>query len=176
MKKGLIHIYCGDGKGKTTAALGLAIRAAGRGFRVFIIQFLKDQKTGELVSLAKIPEIKIMRGENFQAAFSWQMTEEQKQQCRLHHDKMLKQGIAAARNGEVDLLILDEAIAAYNLKLVDSKLLLEFLNTKPEALEVVLTGRDPAPELVELADYVSEVKKIKHPFDRGVKARKGIEN
>ena len=88
----------------------------------------------------------------------------------------MKQGIAAARNGEVDLLILDEAIAAYNLKLVDSKLLLEFLNTKPEALEVVLTGRDPAPELVELADYVSEVKKIKHPFDRGVKARKGIEN
>ena len=104
------------------------------------------------------------------------MTEQQKDNCRLHHNEMLKQGITAVKTGQVDLLILDEIIAAYNLNLVDHRLLTDFLTTKPESLEVVLTGRDPAPELVEIADYVSEIKKIKHPFDQGIKARKGIEN
>ena len=176
MKKGLIHIYCGDGKGKSTAAIGLAVRAAGRGFKVFIIQFLKDQKTGELVSMAKIPEISVLRGQDYGAAFTWQMTDQQKEKCRLQHNEMLKQGITAAKNGQVDVLILDEVIAAYNLNLVDHKLLTDFLTTKPENLEVILTGRDPAPELAAMADYVSEIKKIKHPFDQGIKARKGIEN
>jgi cob(I)alamin adenosyltransferase len=175
LKKGLIHIYCGDGKGKTTAALGLALRAAGREFKVLIIQFLKDQKTGELTSLARIPEITVLRGQDYGAAFSWQMTEEQKEQCRQRHDDMLRQGITTANSGQADVLILDEIIAAYNLNLVDRAALVNFLKSKPEKLEVVLTGRDPAPELVELAAYVSEIKKIKHPFDQGIKARIGIE-
>jgi len=175
VKQGLIHIYCGEGKGKTTAALGLALRAAGHGLRVLILRFLKGQKSGELVSLEKIPEITVFHGRENLDHFSFEMTEEQKKQSRLIHNENLRQAIAEIGSGEFDLVILDEIIPAYNLQLVDQKLLLDFLKNKPAALEVALTGRDPQPELLELADYVSEIKKVKHPYDRGVRARDGIE-
>ena len=175
MKQGLIHIYCGDGKGKTTAALGLALRSAGRGFRVLLIQFLKTQETGELYSLEKIPEITVLRGKENRTVFSYQMTDEEKAQCRMVHDENLRRGITMGESGKVDLLILDEIIPAYNLNLVDRAVLLDFLRTKPGELEIVLTGSDPALELIDLAAYVSEIKKIKHPYDQGLKARIGIE-
>lgn len=174
MEQGLIHVYCGDGKGKTTASLGLAIRCAGRGFKVLIIQFLKNQDTGELHTLMKIPEITVLRGKKGYS-FLIHMTDEQKKQCRIAHDENLQEGVNLCMSGQVDLLILDEVIAAYNYDMVARDLLLDFLRNKPAKLEVVLTGRDPAPELMELADYVSEVRKIKHPYDQGIKARIGIE-
>jgi len=174
MKKGLIHIYCGDGKGKTTASLGLAVRCAGRGRRVLIVQFLKSQDTGELHTLEKIPGIMFLRGEE-SFGFYKQETNEQKEQRRIIYNKILQQAISACCEGQVDLLILDEAVASYNYDLIDRLLLLEFLRTKPEGLEVVMTGRGPAEELLDLADYVSEVKKVKHPYDKGIKARLGIE-
>lgn len=174
MKEGLIHIYCGDGKGKTTAALGLAIRAMGRGLKVLLIQFMKSQETGELKILEKIPQITVMRSKE-KFGFSFTMTAQQKDRCRSVHDDLLKRGLENCRLEQIDLLILDEIISAYNYDLIDRAETLRFLRAKPGHLEVVLTGREPAEELLEIADYVSEIKKVKHPFDQGIGARIGIE-
>lgn len=171
---GLIHIYCGDGKGKTTAAVGLAVRCAGRGNKVLLVQFLKSRDSGELYSLAKLPDIEVMRGKESKK-FTFQMNEEEKHALLIEHNKMFEQVLAKIKNGGYSLLILDEAIGALNAKVFEMPKLIEFLRHKPENLEVVLTGRNPAPELVEIADYVSEMRKVKHPMDKGIMAREGIE-
>lgn len=171
---GLIHIYCGDGKGKTTAAVGLAVRCAGRGNKVLLVQFLKSRDSGELYSLAKLPDIEIMRGKESKK-FTFQMNEEEKHALLIEHNKMFEQALAKIKNGGYSLLILDEVIGALNAKVFEMPKLIEFLRHKPENLEVVLTGRNPAPELVEIADYVSEMRKVKHPMDKGIMAREGIE-
>lgn len=171
---GLIHIYCGDGKGKTTAAVGLAVRCAGRGNKVLLVQFLKSRDSGELYSLDKLPDIEIMRGKESKK-FTFQMNEEEKHALLIEHNKMFEQVLAKIKNGGYSLLILDEVIGALNAKVFEMPKLIEFLRHKPENLEVVLTGRNPAPELVEIADYVSEMRKVKHPMDKGILAREGIE-
>ncbi len=171
---GLIHMYCGDGKGKTTAAVGLAVRCAGRGNKVLLVQFLKSRDSGELYSLAKLPDIEIMRGKESKK-FTFQMNEEEKHALLIEHNKMFEQVLAKIKNGGYSLLILDEVIGALNAKVFEMPKLIEFLRHKPENLEVVLTGRNPAPELVEIADYVSEMRKVKHPMDKGIMAREGIE-
>lgn len=171
---GLIHIYCGDGKGKTTAAVGLAVRCAGRGNKVLLVQFLKSRDSGELYSLAKLPDIEVMRGKESKK-FTFQMNEEEKHALLMEHNKMFEQVLAKIKNGGYSLLILDEVIGALNAKVFEMPKLIEFLRHKPENLEVVLTGRNPAPELVEIADYVSEMRKVKHPMDKGIMAREGIE-
>lgn len=171
---GLIHIYCGDGKGKTTAAVGLAVRCAGRGNKVLLVQFLKSRDSGELYSLAKLPDIEVMRGKESKK-FTFQMNEEEKHALLIEHNKMFEQILAKIKNGGYSLLILDEVIGALNAKVFEMPKLIEFLRHKPENLEVVLTGRNPAPELVEIADYVSEMRKVKHPMDKGIMAREGIE-
>ena len=171
---GLIHIYCGDGKGKTTAAVGLAVRCAGRGNKVLLVQFLKSRDSGELYSLAKLPDIEVMRGKESKK-FTFQMNEEEKHALLIVHNKMFEQVLAKIKNGGYSLLILDEVIGALNAKVFEMPKLIEFLRHKPENLEVVLTGRNPAPELVEIADYVSEMRKVKHPMDKGIMAREGIE-
>lgn len=171
---GLIHIYCGDGKGKTTAAVGLAVRCAGRGNKVLLVQFLKSRDSGELYSLAKLPDIEIMRGKESKK-FTFQMNEEEKHALLIEHNKMFEQVLVKIKNGGYSLLILDEVIGALNAKVFEMPKLIEFLRHKPENLEVVLTGRNPAPELVEIADYVSEMRKVKHPMDKGIMAREGIE-
>lgn len=171
---GLIHIYCGDGKGKTTAAVGLAVRCAGRGNKVLLVQFLKSRDSGELYSLAKLSDIEVMRGKESKK-FTFQMNEEEKHALLIEHNKMFEQVLAKIKNGGYSLLILDEVIGALNAKVFEMPKLIEFLRHKPENLEVVLTGRNPAPELVEIADYVSEMRKVKHPMDKGIMAREGIE-
>ncbi len=171
---GLIHIYCGDGKGKTTAAVGLAVRCAGRGNKVLLVQFLKSRDSGELYSLAKLPDIEVIRGKESKK-FTFQMNEEEKHALLIEHNKMFEQVLAKIKNGGYSLLILDEVIGALNAKVFEMPKLIEFLRHKPENLEVVLTGRNPAPELVEIADYVSEMRKVKHPMDKGIMAREGIE-
>lgn len=174
MEKGLIEIYCGDGKGKTTAATGLAVRAAGCGMRVLFVRFLKNEYSGELVILDRIPEIDVIHMER-DFGFVFRMTEEEKQEAREVYSNLWKDAVKMATEEEYDMLVADEFMAAYSYEFIDHAHALEFLKNKPDKLEVVLTGRNPASEISELADYISEVKKIKHPFEKGIPARRGIE-
>ena len=174
MEKGLIEVYCGDGKGKTTAATGLAVRAAGCGMRVLFVRFLKNEHSGELVILDKIPEIDVIHL-NREFGFVFRMTEEEKQEAKEVYSNLWQEAVRRAVEEESDMLVADEFMAAYRYEFIDHVHALDFLKNKPGKLEVVLTGRDPAPEIQELAEYISEVKKIKHPFEQGVPARRGIE-
>lgn len=174
MKYGLLHIYCGDGKGKTTAATGLAVRMAGTGKRVLFGRFLKNEHSGELKVLDAIPEIEVLHL-NKSFGFFYTLSEEEKEEMRKMYRQLWNEIVQKIAEGTYDMLVMDEFIAAYQLEVIDRKTVLEFLKNRPQNLEVVLTGRDPAPELLELADYVSEINKVKHPFDNGISARKGIE-
>lgn len=172
--RGLIHIYCGDGKGKTTASLGLAIRAAGSGMKVVFAQFLKGSDTSELESLQQIKGITVLRN-SIDFGFYNRMTEEDKLAIKELHNETLTKAMDAVLHGECDLLILDEVIATYNYGLIDTELVDELVAHKKPELELVLTGRDPAEHFIKAADYVSEIHKVKHPYDQKVVARKGIE-
>lgn len=172
--KGLIHIYEGDGKGKTSAGVGLSVRCAGSGQKVLYTQFLKSDSSSELKVLEQIPGITVERCQkNF--GFTFQMTPEVKEQAKAYYTEHFRKITKLAAEGGYRLLVMDEMIATYNLNMVHQEEVLEFLKNKSEELEVVMTGREPAKELVELADYVSRIVKIKHPFDQGVPARVGIE-
>lgn len=173
-KLGLTHIYCGDGKGKTTAAMGLALRAVGSGFKVVIVQFLKDGKSSEISVLNSFSNVKIIVNTEL-TGFTFQMSSEQKADCKTFHNSQFLQAIELCNSGECDLLILDESIGAINSDVLDANLVLNFLRDRSKQIEVVLTGRNPQQELVDIADYVSEIVKIKHPFDNGIGARIGIE-
>lgn len=171
---GLIHIYCGNGKGKTTAALGLALRAAGSGMRVHFLQLLKGNPTSELKSLALIPNITVARSEkNF--GFTFKMSEENKKQLIAVHNELLLNAQRLMNDGKVDLLIIDEFNAAYEYELIDRELGERIVLHKPEKVELVITGRNPAQKFIDAADYVSEINPVKHPYECGIKARKGIE-
>ena len=170
---GLIHIYCGEGKGKTSAALGLALRAAGAGMKVLFVQFLKDGSSSEIALLEKLgietaccPHIR---------KFVFQMTEEERLQAGEEYSRLLSAALRRCREEDFGLLVLDEVIPACNMGMVSEAALADFLRSKPPELELALTGREASPALLELADYVTEMKKHKHPYDRGLQARKGIE-
>ena len=165
--KGLIHIYCGDGKGKTTAATGLAVRAAGCGMKVLLVQFLKGQETGELRALANIPGITVLRGKASEK-FTFQMDGRELQQTYDLNTKNLLTSVEQARTGACDLLVLDEVMGALSCQLIDEDLLRSLVEQKPDRLELVMTGRNPPDWLIEAADYVSDIKKVKHPYDRCV--------
>lgn len=171
---GLIHIYCGDGKGKTTASIGLAVRCSGHGYKVLIVQFLKNRPTGELHSLKLLPNIELLRGKAI-AKFTFQMSAAEKAQVKIEHMALFDKVKQKCQDEQIDLLILDEIIGACNTGVFDEHELISFLKHKPAEMEVVLTGRQPTAELLEQADYVSEICKRKHPFDKGILARMGIE-
>ena len=168
----MLHIYCGDGKGKTTCAMGLAARAAGHGRRVVIAQFLKSGNSGERTVLAASEHITCLPvPETMKFVFA--MDEGEKAETRAQMTGDFHRAAELAR--DADLLVLDELCSAISTGMVALEDVLSFLDSRPEGLEVVITGRDPAPELQERADYITEMRKIKHPFDRGVNAREGIE-
>lgn len=171
---GLIHIYCGDGKGKTTAAIGLAVRHAGSGGKVVVAQFLKDGTSSECRALAKLGNITMLAA-NPCSKFSFQMTEEEKQECSAAIGRTFAAATGFAVREGATLLVLDEVCAAISCGFLPEEEVLRFLDSKPEALEVVLTGRNPSEALQEQADYITEMVKRRHPFDKGVGARKGIE-
>ena len=151
---GLIHIYCGEGKGKTTAAVGLAVRHAGFGGKVVLAQFLKDGTSSECRALSKLENVTMLAanpGRTFAAATGF-----------------------AVREGAT-LLVLDEVCAAVSCGFLPESEVLAFLDGKPDDLEVVLTGRNPSEALQARADYITEMVKRRHPFDKGIGARKGIE-
>lgn len=175
MKKGLIHVYTGDGKGKTTAAFGLAVRALGHKKRVAIFSFLKDSKTkyGEMKAFEKLfPKLLYIRFENKTPLFDKSVTVESLQESVT---QSFEKAVAMIKEGDFDVVIFDELNICLKYKLLDKEKVIDFLKNKPEHLEVVFTGRDAIPELIELADYVTEMKMIKHPYTKGIKARKGIE-
>ncbi len=170
---GLVHIYTGDGKGKTTTAIGLGVRAAGSGMKVLMIQFCKGSTSGEEFSLEKLkPGFELCKDKQFDK-FIWQLTPEEKEQLCEATSHLFDNSIEQAQNK--DMLILDEIMAAITTGLIDIKRVSDFIKNKPSQLEVVMTGRNAPDELIKLADYVSEINAVKHPMNAGIKARKGIE-
>lgn len=169
----LKHLYYGTGKGKTTAALGLALRASGSGMKVHIVQFLKGTDTGELHSIEKIENITVSRCDR-NYGFSFKMTEKDKAEITLCHNANLEKAIEMAHNGRVDMLVLDEIVDAYRLNLIDRQAVINLISGEPET-EIVMTGHEPEPFFIKCADYVSEVRAVKHPFEKGIGSRKGIE-
>jgi cob(I)alamin adenosyltransferase len=168
-QKGLIQIYTGEGKGKTTAALGLALRAAGRGMRVCFIQFCKGETSGEHLFVSKFPAFDILRPSesNCFRTPDAQLQAEASQTLLLAEEKML--------SGKYDLLVLDEINIAVWRGFISIQQVLDLLDKKPASLELVLTGRYAPEELIQRADLVTEMKLIKHNFQQGIPARKGIE-
>ena len=168
----MIHIYCGDGKGKTTAAVGLAVRCAGSGGRVLFTSFLKDSRSSELEVLRKVAGIHMIENPP-QVSFFRNMAEEEKERIKsISRNKMAE---IILRQDRYDMVVLDEIFAAVHYGMVSEEELTGMIGNRPSGVEYVLTGRNPSQKLIEMADYVSEIRKIKHPFDRGIGARKGIE-
>lgn len=170
---GLIQVYTGNGKGKSTAAFGLALRALGNGFKVYLVQFMKTGTNyGEISALLKFqPQIIIESYGRPGFIFKTGITDEDYNLAQAGFKTV--QRIIAAR--ETDLLILDEINTAVHYKLLNLQEVLSTLQRKPNNLEIVLTGRYAPPEIVEIADLVTEMREIKHPFNKGIGARKGIE-
>ena len=169
MNKGLVHLYCGDGKGKTTAAMGLALRALGQGMQVVVVQFLKNGTSGELEPLRTLGAT-VFSGKPG-AKFTFQMNAEEKAQATKENNARL----AEALQQPCDLLILDEICAARNSGMLDEALAKQAVLERPQHREVVLTGRNPEAWMVEAADYITEMQPRRHPYEQGVPARKGIE-
>ena len=172
LDKGLIQVYTGDGKGKTTCALGLALRAVGQGFKVYIVQFMKGRQTGESCAVARLaPEATL---HYFGRPGLVNLRAPDPEDLAL-----VREGWTLARRvlaeGEHDLVILDEINLALTFGLIPLEEALEALRRRPPWVEVVLTGRQAPPELVELADLVTEMRPVKHYYEVGVKARRGIE-
>lgn len=171
---GLVHVYEGDGKGKTTAAVGLSVRCAGNGGRVLFTQFLKDGSSGEISVLKQVEQITVLSAERT-FGFTFLMSEEEKKEAFAYYTAYFEQITETVRKTHYDLLVLDEIVGACNTGMLKESLVLDFLDNRPEGLEVVLTGREPSESLMRRCDYDSEIRKKKHPFDNGTAARDGIE-
>jgi cob(I)alamin adenosyltransferase len=174
MKKGYVQIYTGNGKGKTTAAMGLALRAAGHGFKVKIVQFLKGGVTGELNSIQYLETVELLRVSDAQK-YVWSLSEEEKRAMQERSKEMLERISVWFKNDEIDVLILDEIMAAIRYDIVTLEDILSLLKKRPNTIEVIMTGRDAPCELCDMADLISEINDRKHYFEAGVPARMGIE-
>lgn len=173
MKKGYIHIYTGDGKGKTTAALGLALRAAGRGLETYIGQFMKGQFYGELKSLELIPQIVIEQYGDPGCFTKDQVTRKHISQA----EKGLKTFIGRMNQQKYDIMIMDEICVAVWFGLIHEDKVIEVMLSKPEPVELILTGRKASARLMEHADLVTEMREEKHYYKTlGILSRPGIEN
>ncbi len=172
LSKGMIQVYTGDGKGKTTCALGLAFRAVGQGFRVFMIQFLKGRETGEAQAAARLAPEMTLRYFGRPGLVNLKSPAPEDLALVKEAWDLARQVIT---KGDHDLVVLDEInlVLTYNLVPLDQAL--EVLRSRPPWVEVVLTGRQAPPELVELADLVTEMRPVKHYYQAGVKSRRGIE-
>jgi cob(I)alamin adenosyltransferase len=174
LKQGFVQIYTGNGKGKSTAAIGQAVRAAGFSLKTYIAQFMKEYPYNELISLKHLSEwITIEQFGSDEFVYKKELP---------GNDELAKarKGLQSAKekmlSNKYDIIILDEAIVAIYFKLLQTEELIEFIRQKPENVEVILTGRYCPEELIELADLVTEMKEVKHYYQKGIKSRKGIES
>ncbi|MEK7307160.1 MAG: cob(I)yrinic acid a,c-diamide adenosyltransferase [Nitrospirota bacterium] len=175
MNKGLIIVYTGDGKGKTTSALGVALRACGHNMKVVMLQFIKGSwHYGELESVKKLsPNFELIPlGKGFVGIIDDRLPREE-------HIKAAKEALAIAMekitSGDYRIVILDEINVAVRLNLINIEDLLDLIKAKPEKLHLIITGRGADPKLIEAADLVTEMREIKHPYQKGIEAQKGID-
>lgn len=172
LDKGLVQVYTGDGKGKSSAAFGLALRAIGRGLKVYIVQFIKGGfDYGELYIIDKLPNLTLK-------AFGRGKFVTEKPPAKMDVD-FAQEALALAEkvvaSGEYDIVILDEINVALSLKLIELERVMKIVKNKPKHVELILTGRYAPDEVVEAADLVTEMREVKHPYSKGFQARKGIE-
>lgn len=173
----MIHIYHGNGKGKTTAAMGLALRAIADGQRVLIVQFLKGSESGEITLLGKYDQVTIYRGKP-NCKFSFQMNEQEKCECLQSNEDMLCRALEEHARDPFGTIFLDEVNGALSTELLCADLLKNVVREasgSEDGLELICTGRNPQDWLVDAADYITEMKCERHPFNQGVCARKGVE-
>ena len=170
----MLHIYYGNGKGKTTAAIGVAVRAAGSNRNVLFAQFLKSEESGERNSLRLIPTIELLPCPD-KIKFVKDMTEEEKLQCKQDCRNTFDSCIMRVLRGNYDMVVFDEIFCAIENGMLSDSELFDFLANLPKNIEVVLTGHNPSEKILSFADYATEMKKVAHPFDKGITARKGIE-
>ncbi len=170
----MLHIYHGDGKGKTTAAVGLAVRAAGAGLNVLFLQFLKNGSSSEIKVLSGIDGITVRCCEECNK-FTFEMNDTEKNAVSDDHNSMLELAMTMLSQNNADIVIMDEFLDAYNKSMMDTELAERLISEFSERAEIVLTGRSPDQKLTEKADYISNVTAEKHPYTRGITARKGIE-
>ncbi len=190
----MVHVYCGNGKGKSTASVGLCARAAGNDIPVLLVQFLKNDTSGELKVLNNLSNVQIMHSDKF-FGFTWNMTEvELKEQAEIFvrmlgkvewwiDEKLQVVGKLTGVGQNQDektgiklLVILDEIIPAIDCKLVEESVLFKMMDKyNMEDVEFVLTGRNPSEELKSRADYISCIEAVKHPYEKGIAARSGVE-
>ena len=172
LEKGLVQVYTGNGKGKTSAAFGLALRAIGRGLKVYIVQFIKGGfDYGEAYVVDKLSNLQLRAFGRGQFVTT---KPPDKQDVNLA-EEALKLAKNVVGSGEYDIVILDEINVALSLKLIDLEEVMQLIKSKPQYVELVLTGRNAPAEVVEAADLVTEMREVKHPYSKGVAARKGIE-
>jgi len=167
LKRGCVHLYTGSGKGKTSAAVGLCVRAVGRGLKCSFIQFIKGKETGEMIAAKYLPNFEFIQ--TGRPDYDFKPNDEDRERA--------ERGVEIARDrmGKVDVLVLDEVVVAVHLNLIEEEELLSLIYEKPSGLELILTGRYATKRLIEASDYVTHFQLIKHPFYRGLSARKGID-
>lgn len=172
LERGLVQVYTGEGKGKTTAALGLALRATGHGLRVEIVQFMKGWPGyGELKGVEWLPTVAIHPF----GRSGWVHPEQPQPEDYERAAEALSYAVEVITKEEADVVVLDEINVALDYGLLDLEAVLALLDRKPPAVELVLTGRNAHPELIRRADLVTEMRKVRHPYDQGLEGRQGIE-
>ena len=170
----MIHIYYGDGKGKTTAAVGLAVRAAGSHMKVLFVQFLKTEFSGERHILSQLENVTLTDCPP-ELKFTYEMTDAERQQAALLFRGIFERSATTALTERYDMIVLDEVFDVMNEGMLSEAEVFEFIANAPHSIEIVMTGHDPAQRFFDEADYVTEMKKIKHPYDKGLTGRIGIE-
>lgn len=170
----MIHVYFGDGKGKTTAAVGLAARAAGSNMKVLFVQFLKTEFSGERHTLSHTENITLTFCP-LELKFTFEMDEKEKLQAAKVFKGIFDSSVTTALTERYDMVILDEIFDVINNEMISEAEVFEFVANAPVSIEIIMTGHNPPERFIEAADYVTEFKKIKHPYDKGITGRIGIE-
>lgn len=168
------HIYFGDGKGKTTAAVGIAVRAAGSNLKVLFVQFLKTEFSGERHSLSHTENVMLTTCP-LDLNFTFEMTEAEKQHAALVFKGIFERSAKLALTEKYDMVVLDEIFEVINAGMLSETEVFEFIANVPSSMEIIMTGHNPPQRFMEIADYITEFKKVKHPYDRGITGRIGVE-